>query len=496
MQKPLTVFGAFVCIFAMLSPLAPAQKEQPSSSLAFASSDQHLVQGFDWAKKQAMAYAFSGDPVGLWYEAALPGREAFCMRDVSHQSMGAQALGLADFTHNMLRAFAKNISASKDWCSYWEIDRYNSPSPADYQSDAVFWYNLPANFDVLDTCYRMYLWTGDMSYLQDPAFLNFYDRTMNDYIKRWNLSPSDVMTRQRWLLPLTERSRLDQRGSSKFHRGIPGYNEGNHTYVVGIDLLATEYAAYRDYAAIQQMRGNTAAAQEASALAATIKNLINSTWWDATSNHFYSLLDQQHHLTGHDAASVLYRDAAEDGLKTQSALNDLLAAVQHHSPCGVEGESHYAEILYRYGEPAAAYSVLLDLTAPGKCRQEYPEVSYSVIGAITSGTMGVNIIPTREKKVETLPALTRQTDWAEIRNLPIGRNSVTVRHNGLHETVFTNREGPALVWQASFPGTYTQLLVNGQPTKAHNERRFLSPVTWVQAPVGAGDTVRVGTPTE
>lgn len=35
---------------------------------------------FDWAKNQSLAYAFDDDPVGLWYEASLPGREAFCMR--------------------------------------------------------------------------------------------------------------------------------------------------------------------------------------------------------------------------------------------------------------------------------------------------------------------------------------------------------------------------------------------------------------------------------
>ncbi|MFA6126609.1 MAG: hypothetical protein WC699_04845 [Bacteroidales bacterium] len=40
-----------------------------------------------------MSFVFEDDPVGPWYEAAEPGREAFCMRDVSHQSMGAHALG-------------------------------------------------------------------------------------------------------------------------------------------------------------------------------------------------------------------------------------------------------------------------------------------------------------------------------------------------------------------------------------------------------------------
>jgi hypothetical protein len=148
--------------------------------LALTSSDTRLVEAFNWARQQSSAYVFDGDPVGPWYEAALPGREAFCMRDVSHQSSGAHALSLSRYTYNMLHRFAENISDSKDWCSYWEIDRYNRPAPVDYRSDAEFWYNLPANFDVLDACYRMYQWTGDLSYLKDPVLLNFYDRTVAD----------------------------------------------------------------------------------------------------------------------------------------------------------------------------------------------------------------------------------------------------------------------------------------------------------------------------
>jgi len=495
MRKPNPLFIATL-IWACAMPFAQAsaKKGSPTSKLEISSSDQRLVQGFDWAKKQAMAYAFTGDPVGLWYEAALPGREAFCMRDVSHQSMGAQALGLAAYNRNMLRLFAANISESKDWCSYWEIDRNNHPSSADYQSDAVFWYNLPANFDVLDSCYRMYLWTGDPAYIQDSAFVNFYARTMNEYVKRWNLNPDQIMTRQRWLFPLTEEEHREQQHASKFRRGIPGYNERDRNYVAGIDLLATQYAAYRDYADIESRRGDEAASQEASAHASAIKNLINTTWWNAKDNHFYSALDDQHHLKGSDAAAVLYRDAADDGLKMESALKDLIAAARHHSECGVEGESHYAEILYRYGAADTAYSIIMDLTTPGHCRQEYPEVSYSVIGAITTGLMGVDIKPTRAKVIETLPALTPQTAWAEIRNLPIGSNSVKIHHNGIHETVFTNQSGPALVWQAAFPGTYSHLRVNGRLVEAHREQYHLSHISWVQIPVGAGDTVRVSAP--
>ena len=171
----------------LIAAAASLDRGGASSELALNSSDARLVDAFNWAKKQALAFAFDGDPVGPWYEAALPGREAFCMRDVAHQAMGAHALGLARHTRNMLHRFAENISDSRDWCSYWEIDRYNRPAPVDYKNDAQFWYCLPANYDVLDACHRMYVWTGDQSYLDDPVFLNFYSRTVNDFEQRWGI---------------------------------------------------------------------------------------------------------------------------------------------------------------------------------------------------------------------------------------------------------------------------------------------------------------------
>ena len=89
------------------------------AKVSFASSDPELNRAWEWAKKTALSYVREGDAVGPWYEAALPGRDAFCMRDVSHQSTGAAVLGLDEYTKNMLFRFAENISESKDWCSYW-----------------------------------------------------------------------------------------------------------------------------------------------------------------------------------------------------------------------------------------------------------------------------------------------------------------------------------------------------------------------------------------
>src|ERR1017187_5353479 len=88
-----TIACIVVCLtmFALsASSLTQTVDRTRRSHLELRSSNTPLVQSFNWARQQAMAYVFGGDPVGPWYGAALPGRRAFCMRDVSHQVAGAQ----------------------------------------------------------------------------------------------------------------------------------------------------------------------------------------------------------------------------------------------------------------------------------------------------------------------------------------------------------------------------------------------------------------------
>lgn len=485
------------CVALLALPAwAPAQSQHSGrrSTLELSSSDTRLVEAFGWARRQAMAYVFDGDPAGPWYEASLPGRRAFCMRDVSHQAAGAQALGLAQYTHNMLHRFAENISASKDWCSYWEINYLNQPAPVDYKSDAQFWYNLPANFDVLDTCYRMYLWTGDPTYVEDPVFLNFYDHTVTDYVARWDLNVSRVMKRSNVI------------AGPPFFRGDPSYEESRQDIVLGADLLATQYAGYRAYAAIQAIRGNHEAAELYLRKASAVKSLINTQWWNSPGGYFYGFLDKEHKFEGRAGADLLYRDVVEKGPKTRAALDTLLQTMRSEPVSAVEPKSHYAEVLYRYGDPDAAYAEIMDLTRPGRVRQEYPEVSYSVIGAMVSGLMGISVEPAIpmeevtkahqfETVVRTLPQLTAKTSWAELRNIPIGDGAITVRHDGERRTVFTNQETKDLTWEAAFPGTFATLTVNGKSVTGHpGSDRSGRTLTWVRVRVRAGSSATAETP--
>jgi hypothetical protein len=417
--------------------------------------------------------------------------------------MGAHALGLARHTKNMLRKFAENISDAKDWCTYWEIDRYGRPPRVDYHNDAEFWYNLPANFDVIDCCYRMYTWTGDRTYIDDPVFQNFYRRTVYDYVARWDLGLDRVMNRRRIM---NTTGPVDPDNRFQTNRGIPSYDEGVPNFVVAVDQLAAQYAGYLAYARIQQLRDDDVEAERFLSRANELKSFLNRDWWNGRDRNYYTHLKSDGELV-HQGFSryILYYGAAEDGPKLRSVLDVITRAATEKIDMGVEGLSHLPEILYHHGEVEPAYDVLLDLTRNE--RRAYPEVSFSVVGAVVTGLMGIELeIHTPDESLEwggyvdrfltTLPRLTAKTTWAELKHLSVRANTISVRHEGVTKTKLTNHSGPSLLWKARFPGSFDTLLVNGEPVPATNDVLYSGgpTISWVQIAVGAGEILTAEAP--
>ena len=473
-----------------------AQSQTVVSPVTLLTSDGQLQQAFDWAKSQALAYVSSGkDPVREWYEAALPGRNAFCMRDVSHQVMGAQALGLSAQNKSMLTLFAQGISASKDWASYWEFDREGKPSPADYASDEDFWYNLPANFDVMNAAFRMYMWSGDSTYITDPVFLNFYRHTVTDYIHRWRLEPGNILARPRIM------NRHLPSGKFVDARGIPGYTESRKDFNLGTDLLAAEYRALRLYAELLRTRGLAASALAFDKEADGIGQIVETRAWDPQDRHFYNALQPDSAGIGAGDALVLYFQAATNLEQRRLALEELKRQAREPAS-GIEEQSYRPEILFHFNAPEEAYAQILDLSRPGRERREYPEVSYAIIGSIVTGLMGVNVVPEdnqgpnhwlgRNLVIQTLPRLPGHTSEVELDKLPVRQNVINVRHVRNQSSSMANVSGPQLTWRASFDGSIAYLLVNGKKVQAKIESTPLATrVTYVDIPVAPGQTVTV-----
>ncbi len=416
------------------------------SELAFISDDPILQNGFNWAKNQALAYAFTGDPVGDWYEAALPNRAAFCMRDVSHQATGAHLLGLASSNRNMLHRFAENISDRRDWCSFWEIDKHNRPCPVDYRDDHYFWYNLPANFDVLDCCWRQYQWTADRIYLEDPAFRFFYTKSVNEFVHLWD----------------KDRDGLTEHYPSYGFRGIATYNEDVKDPLLGGDLIATQHAGYQAFANMLDLEGRQADARSFRDKSTILKHMYNEHWWDGQAKLFYGFLNQDRSFIadGQGLTSIfaLYFDIA-DGVERINRTLDHIIAIE--PTINVESRSYIPEILYRYGRNQAAYCVLKSLFDPSLSRREYPELSYALIGALATGLMGLTA-DARERLVSTMPRLSPQTSLAEMMRVPVFGTYLDVFHNACSETTLINRGERPFYWHAAFPGNVDNLIVNGQ----------------------------------
>ena len=418
---------------------ALARPQQLTGAINFSSSDKRLEEGFAWARRQALAYVFTSGPVGPFYEASLPGRSAFCMRDVSHQATGAHLLGLADWNWNMLRKFAASISDSRDWCGYWEIDKWDRPAPVDYKNDSDFWFNLPANFDVLACCWRQYEWTGNRAYLSDKVFSNFYERTVHDYVRRWDKDGDGIM----------------EGCKAPSHRGIASYNEEIEQPRTGADLLLLQAAAYLAYDRIRNAR--RAAIQERySERFEELRDAYQAKWWDPVEHRYYSE-QLQDGTYAHRSNQVFPVAGFFPG---HTPTEEQLAQAESATGYNVEPASYLPERFYQYGRSATAYRWLLHLIDPQLKRREYPEVSFAVVGAIATGLMGVTPHP---GVIETVPRLTPQTEWASLERIPVWNHEISVKHEGLNRTTLANHSADPLAWAATFPGKARSAAVDGKP---------------------------------
>ena len=455
--------------------------------ISIESSIDGLPQRFEWARNTALSYVSSGeDSVGLWYEAALPGRDAFCMRDVSHQALGAHFLGLDAHTQNMLFQFARNISEGKDWCSFWEITKNGVPAGVDYRDDDAFWYNLPSNFDVLDASYRMYQWTNDVTYIEHPVFLNFYEKTVSDYVDTWDLGPQKVLIRSRYM----NRESFDLNDPYQYARGIPSYHEGDIEKTrLGIDLLAFQVAAYRSYAAILEKTGQPSKSMEMLSRAVRASNMITEAFWKEDVGHFSELLLENGKTTmgGGMQIYALYNDAVPDPVKASSAA----ASILDNDPGNIEMRSYYPEVMYRYGLYGEALDMIMLITSDSTERRTYPEVSFAVIGAIATGLMGISPI---EKGIATISRISTENDWVELGHFPHLKSVLSLKHSGATASSLSVRSGEKILWKATFAGSHSELVVNGRRLRASQTFDHLgNPVSFIEIEVYPLENITVST---
>ena len=481
--------------------ISKTNQEELTSDLEMLASDEALVKAFNWAKNKALSYAHDGsDPVGYWYEAALPNREAFCMRDVSHQVIGAEILGLSKHNFNMLQKFAENISPEKDYCSYWEINRQNKPAPVDYENDKDFWYNLPANFDVLSAAYRAYLWSGNKAYLEDPDLINFYELTIKEYVDHWDLGHDEILARDRSLnLPGAAEGASSEASpeGTRFgkHRGIPTYNEGGRgETILGIDMTASLISAYKSYSEMLKLSGEPGKAEEYLEKARSEQEFLDEFWWDRELREYrsiwYSDKTFDYFMVGDNQAFLhylYYFEAISDQEKITGLVEEYASKFDELI---VELQSYLPIMFYENGKTALATKMIIDLCGPGNQRRDYPENSFTVIEHLTRGLMGINV-DAASNTFSTLSRLEDNGSWVEMKNIPLLSGKVSVKHYGTSRTIVSNLDGQPLKWQVQVPGIHKFLYVNGVRESCSPGEKYGQQYSFCTVDLESGDQAAV-----
>lgn len=362
-------------------------------------------------------------------------------------------LGMQAENRNMMRRFLINTSASRNWCSYWEIDKWNRPAPVDYQNDHAFWYNLNANFELIYTCERLYRWTGDSAYVFDPASTFFFEKTLHEYIQEWQLKPGELLSRP--ALPNAP-LHFDPQDNYARSRGLPSYVENIDHLNISADLVAAIYRGYAAYADILQFRNKNGLSRRYREKARQYLRHLEKYWWNKAAGQYYSYYTTDGKFgSGEGVLFLLWYDAVQQPERKKSVIEQL-----SRTGLNVESRSYLPRLLYQIGCDSLAKQHLLYLCDPATPRREYPEVSFGVVEGIVEGYMGIE--PDAAANTLTTCFKGQATDYAELDHLEAMQTVLAVKHLGNKKSALTSEGIKTIRWKACFPGKYHRVKINGK----------------------------------
>lgn len=491
--------AAILCAaVVLLINLGRAAEPQP---LSFESSNAKLEAAFQWAIGKALSYVQTGKTgVVDGHEQNRPGvgsvkyipsywagytwRTAFYSRDYCHQAPGAHLLGLQEENLSMLRAFAGTATAARKWFPLWALNFDGSPFKLDYAGDHSFVREVPAVFELVEQCHRQFLWTGDGAYLKDPVLQAFCAKAMTEFIE-WHDTriPNGVP---------------EGDGSGDIFRGTATYNEIQSPLVEAGDGIACEYQALLAYSRLLEARGEREPSKVFASKAERLRTFFNTEWGVKK--------DAVPFVRGYDVRGRVLTDFGRENSwflpmkfitdpspKTMAYLDFIASAVETKEgrPSNLEAISYLPGVFFPYNRVENAWRWLEYII--DQPNREYPEISFTLIGHIVEGMMGLepNAPANAFQSVSRLPKAVAK---ARVRNIRLGDHRIEVAHEGISQSTVLHASGGApLKWTACFYGDHAVLEVDGDrkpavPVWIHGVRA--SSVD-VDLPAGGSATVRV-----
>jgi hypothetical protein len=496
----------------MISPSAPADPEVTSSNPKIAAM-------FDWAKEKADSWVHQDGAPGLLnvdekhpagtgtgtyaatYWAGYAYRSGFYSRDFAHQTEGAHLLGLDAQNKTMLTGFAASATEARKYYPLWSLNfDATTPLAIDYHGDTNFVREVPATFELVEKAAAQYRWTGDRSYLDDPVLWDYYQHATGDFVDLHDTA-----------VPNGDVKVAEGTGNGIF-QGAASYNEqtSQHLAEAG-DGIGSQYQAYLAMAALAHAKGDDALADSARQRAAALKTYFNTTWSrlpgtdDDSSDDFvraYTTSGQP--ITGWGKENSWFmpmKDIVDPGPRDDAYLSFIdQQASGSGRPANIEAVTYLPDTFFRHNWNDTAWKWMQDIydrrgdnhvnTRQG-LNGDYPEVAFTMVSQTVDGLMGVEP-DAPGHAVVTQSRLPAGIGWLQVSDIPIGKDTITVRHDGTTASTLTNKSAThPYKWEARFAGAHRWVTVDGKRKQAKTKVVDGITCTYAKVEVLPGHTASV-----
>jgi hypothetical protein len=487
--------------------VSPSAPNDPQIS----SSNATVTALFNWAKTKANSFArqpgatgpinadegnTGGAGQGVYsntYWAGYPFRSDFYSRDFAHQLVGAHLLGLDAANKTMLRAFAASATAQQGYDPYWSVNfDAKTPGSIDYGGPTSFVRELPAPFELAQKVNDAYGWTGDTDYLNDPTLSGYVANTVGPYVSAHTGPVNNGGT------PVAEAT------SGDIFQGVASYNENGATLAESGDAIGSQYQAYLAAAALARAKGDTADATAYANDAANLKSYYNSTWSVDPANpanvvRAYDVNGTAYSDWGKENSWFMPLKGIMDPGARETGYLDFIDAQASGpgAPGNLEADTYLPDVFFAHGMDATGWKWMqyvydnINGSHGSFLNGDYPEVSFTLLSQTVQGLMGVQP-GAATRSLTTTSQLPSDIGWLQVTSVPVGSDTVTLRHDGTTRSTLTNTSATgSLSWTARFPGSHSGITVNGAAQPVRSTTVDGTTYTYATVTVAAGQTTAV-----
>ncbi|MFF9144904.1 hypothetical protein ACF1BN_08620 [Streptomyces sp. NPDC014861] len=475
------------------------------------SSDPKIVAMFDWAKRKANSFvqlpgaigpinvdegnlAGTGTaPYAPSYWAGYANRSGYYTRDLAHQVGGAAVLGLNTENREMLRMHAASATAEHKYYPVWAFNFDNQNYLAtDYKNPDFFVREVPAAFEVVEKANAAYRWSGDNAYINDPVLWDYYKHATKEFIELHDgAKPNGV---------------AEGKGTHIFD-GAASYKEDGDLHVIEAgDGVAAQYQAFRAMSDLAKSKGDTTLSNTYKQKADDLKAYFNDTWAGSGNgaDMVRAYTKEGAPVTGWGKEMswiMLQKEITATGARTDAYLTYVDTESQGSGRSrNIEAYTYLPDTFFTYDWNDTAWKWMQyvydqrdvqHVVSKQGPNGDYPEVSYTLVSQTVEGLMGVRP-DAPAKSLATHSRLPSGMDWLQVKDVKVGGNTFTLRHDGATSSKLTNTAGSdSYSWEARFPGNKSTIKVNGVAQTAKTKTVNGKTYTYAAVTVAPGQTATV-----